>query len=853
MPRRDLEPRARDRHGRRRPRDPGREPEVGRARPAADRPRRPRARLGLEGPHLPEVPRRPARVRRRRAGDARRRDRGDEDPAEPARRARAADRRDRRPRTRSRSTSCTGSSAARIRSPTSRAQQLENVLDMLAGRYPSDEFAELRPRIVWDRTAGVIRGRTGARRLAVTNAGTIPDRGLFGVHLVDGGGRVGELDEEMVYEARQGQTFMLGASTWRIEEITRDRVLVSPAPGRPGRRPVLEGRGRRPPVRARARRSARASRELVALSEQRRDRAAARRVLTSTSARARNLLTYLREQEAATGAVPSDRTIVVERFRDEIGDWRVCILTPFGGRVHAPWGMALAARLRDSLGLEAQSIWSDDGIALHLPEADAPPTARRPPDRARTRSRSSSSQEVGQTALFGARFRENASRALLIPRRRPGQRTPLWQQRLKAQNLLQVARKYGSFPIVLETYRECLQDVFDLPALKSILHGLQTRELDLVEVETASASPFASLAPLRLRRDVHVRGRHAARRAARAGALARPRPAARAARPGGAARADRPGRARRGRAAAARQPARPRRAARRAAPPRRPARGRVRRGPGGDPARRAPRARGPLRRRGAADRGRGRGPLPRRARRDAARRAARGVPRRRRRTRCGSSCSASRRAAARSRPPRPSERFGLALEGLLHELERADLLVRGELRPGGSEREWCDPDVLRRLRRASLAALRREVEPAEQAAFGRFLPAWHGIGRRASLREALVPLQGLALPVSLWESEVLPRRVPGYQPASLDALCAAGELVWVGAGPRPRRRLLPRGRAAARQPAGRAAAGGRGGRRDPARRSRASAEFWATRSSRRPGSSRRRRCPRSGSSSGRAR
>ena len=204
-----------------------------------------------------------------------------------------------------------------------------------------------------------------------------------------------------------------------------------------------------------------------------------------------NLITFLREQAAATGAVPSDRTIVVERFRDEIGDWRVCILTPFGARVHAPWALALAARLRDSLGVEVQSLWSDDGIALHLPDADAPPPLAEltiGPDEIEELV----VQEVGQTALFGARFRENAARALLIPRRRPGQRTPLWQQRLKAQSLLQVARRYGSFPVVLETYRECLQDVFDLPALKRLLHGLQTRAVDLVDVETASASPYAA-------------------------------------------------------------------------------------------------------------------------------------------------------------------------------------------------------------------------------------------------------------------------------------------------------------------------------------------------------------------------
>jgi ATP-dependent helicase Lhr and Lhr-like helicase len=656
--------------------------------------------------------------------------------------------------------------------------QLENVLDMLAGRYPSDEFAELRPRIVWDRTAGVIRGRTGARRLAVTNAGTIPDRGLFGVHLIDGGGRVGELDEEMVYEARQGQTFMLGASTWRIEEITRDRVIVSPAPGMPGAVPFWKGEGVGRPFEL-GEKIGRASRELVARSDAKALATLGEDYHLDPRA-AQNLLTFLREQAAATGVVPSDRTIVVERFRDEIGDWRVCILTPFGGRVHAPWGMALAARLRDSIGLDVQSIWSDDGIALHLPEADAPPSTADlliGPDEIEELVVG----EVGQTALFGARFRENAARALLIPRRRPGQRTPLWQQRLKAQNLLQVARKYGSFPIVLETYRECLQDVFDLPALKGILHGLQTRELDLVEVETVSASPFASsllfdyiatymyeddtppaerrAQALSLDRDLlrELLGQEELRELIDPDALAEVEQQLR----GDPRDPDelhdvlrrrgdlRPGEYDEGQAAILL-------AERRAL---------------------AVRFAGEERLVAAEDAGRYRdalGAMPPGGLPEAF---LEGGP---------ESLRQLVLRFAKGRGPfttaEAEERFGLSLESVLHELERSDLLVRGELRPGGSEREWCDPEVLRRLRRASLAALRREVEPAEQASFGRFLPAWQGIGRRASLREALVSLQGLALPVSLWESEVLPRRVSGYQPASLDALCAAGELVWVGAG-----------------------------------------------------------------------
>jgi len=656
--------------------------------------------------------------------------------------------------------------------------QLENVLDMLAGRYPSDEFAELRPRIIWDRTAGVIRGRTGARRLAVTNAGTIPDRGLFGVYLIDGGGRVGELDEEMVYEARAGQTFLLGASTWRIEEITRDRVLVSPAPGVPGMVPFWKGEGVGRPYEL-GEAIGKASRELVALTEEKAlTRLRDEHLLDDRAAR--NLLTFLNEQAAATGTVPSDRTVVVERFRDEIGDWRLCILTPFGARVHAPWALALAARFRESLGLEVQSIWSDDGIALHLPDADTPP----PTDAIVISPEEIEElvvQEVGQSALFGARFRENAARALLIPRRRPDQRTPLWQQRLKAQGLLQVARRYGSFPIILETYRECLQDVFDLPALKRLLQGLRTRELDLVDVETASASPYsASLLfdyiatymyeddtppaerraqALSLDRDLlrELLGQEELRDLLDADALEEVEAQLR----GNPRNADQlhdqlrlRGDLREGEydEGFAQTLLRERRAL-------------------------LVRFAGEQRLIAAEDAGRYRdalgvmppGGLPEVF--------LEGAP---------DSLEQLVLRYARGRGPfttaQATTHFGRAVEPLLQQFERQEKLLRGELRPGGTEREWCDPDVLRRLRRASLAALRKEVEPAEQAAFGRFLPHWHGIDRRATLREALVPLQGLSLPVSLWESDVLPRRVPGFNPGQLDQLCASGEVVWVGAG-----------------------------------------------------------------------
>ena len=346
---------------------------------------------------------------------------------------------------------------------------LENVLDMLDGRYPSREFGELRPRIVWDRVGGTIRARKGARQLAVTNAGTIPDRGLFSVVLPDGR-RVGELDEEMVYEARAGQTFLLGASTWRIEEIGRDRVIVTPAPGVPGAVPFWKGDSVGRPKEL--------GREIGAFSRWAVDQPAEvlERDYDLDALAARNLVDYLREQQDATRVVPSDRTIVIERFRDEIGDWRLCVLSPYGGRVHAAWGLALSRRIREEYGLESDAIWSDDGIIVHLPDADEPPGAELvlvDPDELED----AVVAELGTSALFGARFRENAARSLLIPRAYPGKRTPLWQQRLKSQSLLEVARRYAQFPIILETYRECLRDVLDLPGLTELLRGLHRREI----------------------------------------------------------------------------------------------------------------------------------------------------------------------------------------------------------------------------------------------------------------------------------------------------------------------------------------------------------------------------------------
>src|SRR6201999_4119547 len=300
------------------------------------------------------------------------------------------------------------------------------------------------------------------------------------------GRRVGELDEEMVYEARPGQTFMLGASTWRIEEITRDRVIVTPAPGMPGAVPFWKGDSVGRPVEL-----GRAIGEFSRWAVDREPQELIDAGYDLGRRAATNLVAYLREQQEATRVVPSDRTVVIERFRDEIGDWRLCVLTPFGGRVHAAWGLALSARIRDEFGLEADAIYSDDGIIVHLPDADEPPGAELvllAPDEIEDLVVG----ELGSSALCGARSRENAGRALLIPRARPGKRTPLWQQRLKSQSLLEVAKHYGEFPIVLETYRECLRDVLDVPGLVALLSSLARREISLIEVETPTASPYAS-------------------------------------------------------------------------------------------------------------------------------------------------------------------------------------------------------------------------------------------------------------------------------------------------------------------------------------------------------------------------
>ncbi len=674
---------------------------------------------------------------------------------------------------------------------------LNNVLDLLAGRYPSEEFSELRPRIVWDRVNDRLRARDGSRRLAVTSGGTIPDRGLFGVFLPDGT-RVGELDEEMVYESRPGETFVLGASTWRIEDISFERVTVTPAPGEPGKMPFWHGdRPGRPLELGRA--LGAFIREVRDLPADRAD-ARLREHYGLDAFAAGNVLRYLAEQQEAAGVVPDDRTIVVERFRDEIGDWRVCLLSPFGTPVHAPWAMAIERRLMDRYDLPVETMWGDDGIVIRLPEsADELPLQELliDPDDIDELVVST----LPQTSLFSARFRECAGRALLLPRRRPDRRTPLWQQRQRAADLLAVAAKYPTFPILLETSRECLQDVFDVPALREVLGQLRSRQIRFVSVDTARASPFSQsllfnwiaaymyegdaplaerrAAALALDRDLlrDLLGAEELRELLDPGVLADLELELQCLTDGRRARSadelhdvlrrvgdltfDEADLRCEGGSAAEWLAllTRERRAV-------------------------AVRIGGEERFIAAEDAARYRDAL-------------------------GCALPVGLPAAFTDPVPRPLEeligryarthgpflsegparRFDAPVErvvGALQALEQADRIVRGEFRPDGVEREWCDDDVLRQLRRRSLATLRREVEPVEQDALARFLPAWHGIPAQRRGLEALVEsitaLQGAAIVGSTLESEVLPARVLGYRSADLDELCTSGDLVWLGAG-----------------------------------------------------------------------
>ena len=693
----------------------------------------------------------------------------------------------------------------------------EGVLDMLSGRYPSDEFAELRPRIVWDRTGGLVRTREGAKVVAISSGGTIPDRGLYGVFLAGaekGKGRVGELDEEMVFEMKEGDVFLLGASSWRVEEIALDRVLVSPAPGVPGRMPFWHGENVGRPLEfgraigALARRmgslpAAEATEELVtkhALAE----------------GAARNLLQYLGEQEAATGAVPDDRTIVIERYLDDMGDWRVCILSHFGARVHAPWAMAIGAMVRERSGDEPDILWTNDGIVVRFPATDQPPPVDLLlPDPDTVSERVQASLAVGgggaraanlgapTTALFAARFRENAARALLLPRRRPGQRAPLWQQRKRAGDLLAVASRYEGFPIVLETYREVLQDVFDMPGLVELLAAIRSRRIRIVTVDTKRPSPFAAsllfnyvanfmyegdapLAELRaqaltvdpaqlrallgevelrelLDQDAvselelqlqHLTRERAARHAdglhemlLRLGDLTRDEIVARSADPAAADDWI---------ATLVRE--------------RRLLDVRI----GND-----------TRFIAAEDAGRYRDalgialPL--------------GLPEAFLATDEPDPLASLVRRYARTHGPFAGEdvsrRFSVAptpVHDALRRLAEAGTIVEGQFRPGATATEWCDAGVLRTLRGRSLARLRREVEPVEQEAFARFAVAWHGIEApergTAALLDAIQKLQGAFVPASDLETRILPARVAKYDPRDLDALLGSGQVMWMGGG-----------------------------------------------------------------------
>jgi ATP-dependent Lhr-like helicase len=705
---------------------------------------------------------------------------------------------------------------------------LDAVLDMLAGRYPSEDFGELRPRITWDRITGELRGRPGAQRLAVTSGGTIPDRGLFTVMTPADerghGSRVGELDEEMVYESRVGDVFLLGTSSWRVEDITHDRVIVTPAPGQAARMPFWKGDTVGRPLEL-GRALGKFVRELSSAAEPAaRERAAAAGLDGWATD---NLLAYLAEQRAATGRVPDDRTIVVERFRDELGDWRLVVHSPFGAQVNGPWALAVAARLREQRGIEAQVAHADDGIVVRVPDsldeqgAQLAPTAAdvllEPEEVAQI-----TTAEVSGSALFAARFRECAARSLLLPRRDPGRRTPLWQQRQRSAHLLSVAAKYERFPVVLEAMRECLQDVYDVPGLRELMSDIRARKVKVVEVETQSASPFARsllfgyVAMFLYDADTPLAERRAATLSLDSALLAELLGAE-----------------------AIRELIDPEVLAEVEADLQRLADGRRVRDAEGTAD--LLRFLGDLTEAEAA----ARGVDPRWLADLADQRRAIGVriageerwvaieDAGRLRDALGTALPVGLPDAfvepvadplgdlliryARTRGPFTSAeaavRFGIGVAvvtGVLERMSGAGRLVRGELRPtpaelpGAGGMEYCDAAVLRRLRRASLARLRAEVEPVERAALGRFLPAWHGItGRTAQpdrrpdrtarprlfaapspddVLNVVEQLAGAPLPASAVESLILPARLPGYSPALLDELTAAGEVIWTGCG-----------------------------------------------------------------------
>jgi ATP-dependent Lhr-like helicase len=675
----------------------------------------------------------------------------------------------------------------------------EGVLDMLSGRYPSDEFAELRPRITWDRVAGTIAARDGAKRVAIANGGTIPDRGLYGVFLAGAGperARVGELDEEMVFESRVGETFVLGASSWRIEEITHDRVLVSAAPGEPGKMPFWKGdRAGRPLELGLA--IGRLTHDMLKLPPA----AAIDRLVRDhdlDERAAENLVQYLGDQMRAARAVPDATTIVVERVRDELGDWRVCVLSPRGGRVHAPWAMAAAAKIREETGVDVETLWGDDGFVVRFPDVERPPDVRLvmpEPEEVQALV----VRQLGATALFAAKFRENAARSLLLPKRRPGMRAPLWQQRKRAADLLAVAARYGSFPVLLETYRECLRDFFDMPALIATLRDVRSRRIRVATVDSETPSPFAASllfsyvasfiyegdAPLAERRaqalavdQAQLRellGDAELRELLDAGALdaieqqlQRRDPRFHAKSADGVhdlllALGDltAPEIRERSQSDEVASTVGALVAARRVLPLR---------------------VAGEARFVAVEDAARFRDalgvPLPV------------GIPESLLQPVLDPLGDIALRYARTHAPFSAADlagRFGLTLsaaEGVLRRLTGEGRLIEGEFRPGGSHREWTDAGVLGQVRRRSLAKLRHEVEPVDQPILGRFTTTWQGIVKRRrgadALLDAVEQLQGAPLPASVLETEILPARLDGYDPADLDSVAAAGEVVWVG-------------------------------------------------------------------------
>jgi len=697
---------------------------------------------------------------------------------------------------------------------------LDAVLDMLAGRYPSEDFAGLRARLVWDRTTGKLTGRPGGQRLAVSNGGTIPDRGLFGVFLAGGqtdrsgrhSRRVGELDEEMVYESRVGDVFVLGATSWRIEDITADQVLVSPAAGQPGRLPFWKGDAPGRPAELGAAIGA-YTRELGAVSQQ----AATARLRADglDELAAANLIRYLHDQREATGHLPDDRTLVLERFRDELGDWRLVLHSPYGAQLHAPWALAIAARLRERYGgMDVQALHTDDGIVIRVPDADdAPPAgiAMLDPDEVEQVV----TAEVGSSALFASRFRECAARALLLPRRQPGRRTPLWQQRQRSAQLLAVASQYSQFPIALETMRECLQDVFDVPGLATLMRGIAARQIRLVEVETATASPFSRSLMFRYvgafmyEGDAPLAERRAQALALDSALLAEllgQTELRELLDPAVVEESERemqrltPGRACRDAEAVAD----------------------------------TLRALGPLTTEEVVERSADPAQAP-------AWLAALAAQRRvlqlriagRDRWSAIEDSGRLRDALGVALPPgvpdvftepvpdplrdlvlryarthgpfgslAVAERYGLGVAvvtGTLHRLVAEGVISEGDFEPSGGS-QWCDSSVLRMLRRRCLAKLRKEVEPAPPSVYAAFLPAWQRADASASrapvggrvrparadaVYDVVDQLGGAAIPASALETLVLPGRVPGYSPALLDELTAAGEVVWAGAGGLP--------------------------------------------------------------------